>query len=124
MRTLPLCFYTLFLCENCCGDVDELVIIIKVRWVGTTFLQCEYYTKLVLSQPATHKKNKKLLEAHNLNIHSKHFPRKQNISRDNVFIFESLHNTQETYLFCLTRCFLFSSASNFFASIAVVCIKM
>ena len=117
MRTLPLCFYTLFLCDNCCGDVDELVNSYQSKMGREHFLTMRSPTILssvVVSQPATHKKkktktkkNKKLLEAHNLYIHGKRFPRKQNISPDNVFLFETLHNTQETYLFCLTRCFFF-----------------
>ena len=74
------------------------LIPIKVRRVGSTFLQCDYYTKLVVSQPATHKKNKKLFEAHNLNIHSKRFPRKQNISPDNVFLYSKLYITRRRHI--------------------------
>ena len=97
----------------------------RVGGVGSTFLQCDYCywghldkidkfglqennntfqeSCMVLGQSATLKKkkqNNKLLEAHNLNIDSERFPRKQNVSPDHVF--------------------LLSSASNFFASISTL----
>ena len=96
---------------------------IRVGGVGSTFVQCDYCyfgyldkvdqfglqqnnntfqeSCMVVGQSATHKKkNNKLLEAHNLNIDSKRFPRKQNVSPDHIF--------------------LLSSASNFFASITTL----
>ena len=62
MRTLPLCFYTLFLCDNCCGDVDELVNSYQSKMGREHFLTMRSPTILssvVVSQPATHKKKKK-----------------------------------------------------------------
>ena len=50
--------------------------------------------------------NKKLLKASNLNIDSKHFSRKQNVSPDNVFLFKTFHITPmrhivwDTLFFC------------------------
>ena len=42
---------------------------------------------------ACKKKNNKLLKVQNLNINSKSFSRKQNVSPDNVFVFETTYNT-------------------------------
>ena len=62
MRTLPLCFYILFFCDNCCGDVDELVNSYQSKMGREHFLTMRSPTILssvVVSQPATHKKKKK-----------------------------------------------------------------
>ena len=49
----------------------------------------------------------KLLKAQNVNIDSKRFSRKQNVSPDNVFSFKQFTcNTQETYLFVPSRYFV------------------
>ena len=95
---------------------------------GSTFLQCDYYnlghldkvdisdyrkitihSKKVGCRPTSNPlKNKKLLEAHNLNIGSKRVPRKQNISADNVFLFETLHITLgDIFVLFDTPCFVF-----------------
>ena len=57
--------------------------------------------------------NKKLLKASNLNIDSKHFSRKQNVSPDNVFLFETFHITPRRHI-CLRHAVLFPSTRNFF----------
>ena len=52
-----------------------------------------------MGQSAVHKKNN-LLKAQNLNIDSKHFSRKENVSPKKCFsIGNFTYNTQETYLF-------------------------
>ena len=62
-----------------------------------------------MAQSAALEKNNKLLEAQNLNIDGQSFSRKQDVSPDNVFLFETLHyNTQEI----------------FFATPAVLCNKL
>ena len=48
---------------------------------------------------------------------------KQNLSPDNVFLFETLHTTPMRHI-SLTQAVILSSTSNFFASIAVLCNKM
>ena len=57
--------------------------------------------------------NNKLLKASNLNIDSKHFSRKQNVSPDNVFLFETFHITPRRHI-CLRHAVLLLSTCNFF----------
>ena len=68
------------------------------------------------------KKNNKFLGAQNLNLDSKHFSRKQNISPASVLLFETLNITPRRYI-CLTQAVILSSTSNFFATIAALCNK-
>ena len=58
----------------------------------------------------------KLLKAQNLNIDCK---RNQNVLPDNVFVFKTLHVTPRRHI-CLTQAVIFSSTSNFFATIAAL----
>ena len=53
------------------------------------------WTKKVCCEPisSSQKKKYRLLEAQNLDIDSKRFSGKQNVSPDNVFLFETWHNT-------------------------------
>ena len=52
------------------------------------------------------------------NWYSKRFLRKQNVSRDIVFLFETLHITPNCRRqICLTQAFILSFTSNFFALI-------
>ena len=83
MRTLPLCFYTLFLCDNCCGDVDELVNSYQSKMGREHFRTMRSPTILssvVVSQPATHEKN-------NNKIIKK---KKQEVTRSTQFIYSWL----------------------------------
>ena len=75
MRTLPLCFYTLFLCDNCCGDVDELVNSYQSKMGREHFLTMRSPTILssvVVSQPATHEKNNNKIIKKKTRSYSKH----------------------------------------------------
>ena len=55
------------------------------------------------------KKKNKLLEAQNLNIDGQCLSRKQNVSPDNVLLFETLHyNTQEIIIFCFRQAAILS----------------
>ena len=77
MRTLPLCFYTLFLCDKCCGDVDELVNSYQRKMGREHFLTMRSPTILssvVVSLPATHKKilKKNLKKKQKTGSYSKH----------------------------------------------------
>ena len=65
-----------------------------------------------MGQSIACKKKNKLLEVQNF-IDSKHFSRKQNVSPDNVFLFETLHVFDTSYYFVIT--------SNALAIIAVLC---
>ena len=133
MRTLPLCFYTLFLCDNCCGDVDELVNSYQSKMGMEHFLSMRSPTILssvVVSQPATHKKKKGSYSKHTIYIFMANVFLESKIFHQTMFFYSKLHTTPRrhvcfvwhaVFFFC---CFFFSSASNFFASIAVVCIKM
>ena len=49
---------------------------------------------------------------------------KENLSTDNVFLFETLHTTPMRHIISLTQADILSSTSNFFASIAVLYDKM
>ena len=49
-------------------------------------------------------KNNKLLKVQNLNINSKSFSRKQNVSPDNVFVFETLLITHRRHYLLDTSC--------------------
>ena len=54
----------------------------------------------MVGQSAVHEKKNNLLKAQNLNIDSKHFSRKENVSPKKCFsIGNFTYNTQETYLF-------------------------
>ena len=53
-----------------------------------------------MGQSIARKKKNKLLEAQNF-IDSKHFSRKQNVSLDNVFLFETLHVFDTSYYFVI-----------------------
>ena len=75
-----------------------------------------------MGQSATRKKKKKLLEAQNLNIDSKRFSRKENVSPVNVFLFETLHITHRKHI-CLSQAVILSSTRNFVATIATLCNK-
>ena len=50
------------------------------------------------------KKNNKLLKVQNLNINSKSFSRNQNVSPDNVFVFETLLITHRRHHLLDTSC--------------------
>ena len=91
--------------------------------------QSEYRTvttihskKVSCCQSAASKKNNELLKAQNLNIDSRHFSRKQNVSPVNVFLFETLHKIPRGHI-CLTQDVILSTTSNFFATIAMFCNK-
>ena len=61
--------------------------------------------KLVVGQSAARKK-KKSYSKHKLNIDGKLFSRKQNLSWDNVFSFETLHVTPRRHI-CLMQTVIF-----------------
>ena len=73
--------------------------------------------KLVRDQSRGRKKNNKLFKASNLNIDSKQFSRKQNVSPDNVFLFETFHITPRRHI-CLRHAVILSSTSNFLCAIS------
>ena len=63
--------------------------------------------KLVRDQSGGRKKNNKLFKASNLNIDSKHFSRKQNVSPDNVFLFKTFHITPRRHIILFETCCYF-----------------
>ena len=62
-------------------------------------------------------KNNMLLEAQNLNNDNKLFSRRQNVSKDDVCVFKTLHITPRGN-FCLTQVGILSSTSNVITTIA------
>lgn len=70
---------------------------------------------LVVRQLTDRKKNDKLFEAHDANINSNRFSRKQTVSPDTVFLIETLPITPRRRI-CLTQAVIFLSTGNFFAT--------
>ena len=69
----------------------------------------------------------KLLEAQHLDIDSKQFSRKQNVSPGDVFLFETLHNYTVSVTkghTCLTQAVILSSTSIFITTLTVLCNNM
>ena len=74
--------------------------------------------KLAVGQSAVRKKNNQLLPAQNLDIDSKCFSRKQNVSPHNIFYLKLRTPRRHT---CLTQAVILSFTTNFIATIAVLC---
>ena len=82
------------------------------------------YSLVVVGKSAARKKNNKLLEAKNVNIDSKRFSRKQNVSSVNVFLFETLRITPRRHICSTQVVILFCHLpAIFFVSIVALCNK-
>ena len=73
------------------------LISIKVRWVGSTFLQCDYYTKLVVSQPATHKKTRSYSK-HTIEIFIANVFQESKIFHQTMFFYSKLYITPRRHI--------------------------
>ena len=111
-RCLRCCLSSLILWCNYLTGVTQTKL---TNWI--TGKQQYIPRKLVKDQSGGRKKNNKLFKASNLNIDSKHFSRKQNVSPDNVFLFETFHITPRRHI-CLRHAVILSSTSNFLSAIS------
>ena len=75
---------------------------------------------LVVSANQQLVKNQYVIRSTKFNIDSKPFSGTQNVSPDNVFLFETLHTTSRRHI-SLTQAVILSSTSNFFTPIAALC---
>ena len=106
MRTLPLCFYTLFLCDNCCGDVDELFNSYQSKMGREHFLTMRSPTILssvVVSQPATHKKKTKKKKTrgyskHTIYIFMANVFLESKIFHQTMFFYSKLYTTPRRHI--------------------------
>ena len=108
----------------------------------TTLLQCDYYTRGYLDKvdPIGLQENNNIVQeswlwanqqvvkktirySQNSKIDSKRFSRIQNVSPDNVLLFETLHATPRRHI-CVTQGDILSFTNDFFATIAVFCNNM
>ena len=75
-----------------------------------------------MDQSAARKK-KTISYSQNSKIDSKRFSRMQNVSPDNVLLFETLHVTPRRHI-CVTQADILLLTNDFFATIAVFCNNM
>ena len=104
----------------------------------TTLLQCDYYTRGYLDKvdPIGLQENNNIVQeswlwanqqlvkktisySQNSKIDSKRFSRMQNVSPDNIFLFEFLHITPRGHIW-LTQAVILSFTNNFFSTIVAL----